>query len=94
MIPGDPQGAQSSLTDISTKPYITEKRSIGDSYWTNLFERPYTAESMEYHGYLDITYTDLLVASTWMYAIIYLEDKPPESSPRAECWKRLLRGAD
>lgn len=80
MIPDEPQGAQSSLTDISTAPLAEEGVSIGDSYLTNLYERPFTTEQMEYRGYLDIVYTSLIVDSTWIYAIIYLEEELPETA--------------
>jgi hypothetical protein len=78
--PNDPKGALSSVTDISTAELADEKNSIGDNFVVNLFERPYTAGDMEYHGYVDIVYSNLIVAPDWIYTVIFLEEDLPDGT--------------
>ena len=42
------------MTDVLTTSLADERRANGDSYTRNIYERPYTAEDMDYIDYLDI----------------------------------------
>jgi hypothetical protein len=80
--PGNPGSISSFMTDRSTLALASEGRAVADSFDQLLFERPFSAQVMDYKGYLDITRGELSASSPWFYAIIYLEESPPaESEP-------------
>ncbi len=76
-IPGSPGGVNSFMTDRSSAALAAERRSIGDNFDINLFERPFTATTMDYQGYLDINRAELSAASPWLYVTLFLEQAPP-----------------
>ncbi|MFO8036626.1 MAG: hypothetical protein R6U57_08405 [Anaerolineales bacterium] len=82
MVPQDPGNMKirSHLTDVSSIHYAAEGFTYGDQYPINRFERPFTAETMEYVGYLDIVLTNLKTSSPWVYFILHLEEDLPESA--------------
>ncbi|MGB9641267.1 MAG: hypothetical protein ACPL4H_10165, partial [Anaerolineales bacterium] len=41
MRPGDPPTTSNAITDLSSKAYAAERRSIGDNFSKNLYERPF-----------------------------------------------------
>jgi len=78
MRPGEPlETINSHVTDPSSLGYAAEGHTYGDQYLINRYERPFTAESMEYKGYLDILLTDLKYNSPWVYFIIKLQEDLP-----------------
>lgn len=68
------------VSDVSSAALAPEKRAIGDSLATNLLERPFTANEMEYRPYLDLTRVDIGEGGEWLYVTLYLEGTPPEDS--------------
>lgn len=79
MVPGEPgEKISSHLTDVSSIHYAAEGYTYGDQYLINRFERPFTAESMEYVSYLDIILTNLKYYSPWVYFILRMEGDLPE----------------
>lgn len=83
MIPGGPGSVSSFVTDRSTKPLAGERRALADNFDVLLFERPFTAEVMDYRAYLDITRAELSSSGAWFYVTIYLEQSAPaEVTPR------------
>ena len=67
------------VTDFNSIDYGEEGYTYGDVYYLNRFERPFTAQSMEYRGYLDITLVNWKVNSPWIFGIVYLAEELPES---------------
>jgi hypothetical protein len=81
--PSNPGSVNSFVTDRSSKPLASERRAIGDNFDVLLFERPFTAGSMDYLGYLDITRGELSASGPWFYVTLSLEGAPPmEQAPR------------
>jgi hypothetical protein len=77
--PGAPPPHLSFLTDRSSAPLASEGRAIGDYFAGNLFERPFTADDLEYRGYIDIAPgAELSLEPPWVYFTIYLEEVPPD----------------
>ncbi|MBN2085429.1 MAG: hypothetical protein JW748_09405 [Anaerolineales bacterium] len=83
-IPGEPGSALYYVGDYSSKASAVYKAaSGGDYYLTNLFERPFTAEAMDYLPEIDILRADIAKDGTWLYATIRLEEAPAAG---AEAW--------
>ncbi len=76
--PSQPGAYTSKLSDRSSAPLADENRAIGDSFNRNIFERPFTAETMEYQAYIDIAPgAELSLDPPWVYISIFLEEPPP-----------------
>ncbi|UCF61538.1 MAG: hypothetical protein JSV37_02330 [Anaerolineaceae bacterium] len=80
MRPGDPVALLSELTDLTSQPLADEHRAIGDSFTLNLYERPFTAGTMDYLPHLDIVYAELGLSAPWIYVVIHLEEAPPHDA--------------
>ncbi len=78
--PGDVPTTSNSVTDLSSKAYALERRSIGDNFTKNLYERPFTSQVMDYQPYLDITKSSLAYAAPWYYMTILVEGEIPADS--------------
>lgn len=76
--PSEPTFIKSFVIDRSTKSLASERRANADNFAIGLFERPYTAEVMDYRDYLDITRGELSLDLPWLYVTIYLEGTPPD----------------
>ncbi|MBN1439323.1 MAG: hypothetical protein JW929_07945 [Anaerolineales bacterium] len=87
--PQNPSGTTRYITDFDTKPYAPQKKAIGgDEYHNNRWERPFTAEEMEYLSDVDLKRVDLKIASPWVYVTFeFLE-------PRAEGIRQTMYGAE
>jgi len=81
VFPANPGGTTSFMTDRSSAALAGERRSIGDNLDTNLLERPFTANVMDYRGYLDINRGELSIGAPWIYVTFYLEQAPPAGTP-------------
>jgi hypothetical protein len=75
--PGSPGSTKAYVTDRSSASFAAEKRTIGDNFNSNLLERPFTSQEMNYLPYLDITRGEVSTVSPWMYFTIFLEEGPP-----------------
>jgi hypothetical protein len=78
--PGEPGGADGWATDRSSLAYAEERRSIAEDFRRNLFERPFTAEVMDYDPSIDIVQVSLDLSNPWVYVTLALEGPPPEGS--------------
>jgi len=61
LIPGDPLGLHTYISDMVSVDLAKDKTAVGDNYAWNRLERPFTSERMEYRGYLDIYQVNLKV---------------------------------
>jgi hypothetical protein len=77
--PGEPERIRTWISDISSEPFASENRTIGDSLNVNLLERPFTAEEMAYQPYLDIIKTELGPGGEWLYMVVILEGELPDA---------------
>jgi hypothetical protein len=78
MLPGAPSNRHTFVTDLITVDHAKDKTALDDNYAWSRFERPYTAEKMEYRDYLDIYRVDLQVTDPWVYFTFVLIGKLPE----------------
>ena len=70
----------STMTDVLTTSLADERRANGDSYTRNIYERPYTAEDMDYIDYLDIgRVISIGISGEWVFVSIPLAGVPPAS---------------
>jgi hypothetical protein len=71
-------GTTRYITDFDTEPYAPQKKAIsGDEYSNNRWERPFTAETMEYLPDVDLIRVEMKIASPWVY--ITFEYKKPRA---------------
>lgn len=79
--PEDPPPYTSSMSDRSSTLLAEQRRTIGDHFYYNLYERPFTADDMTYVAYLDISPgAELSLASRWVYVSIFLVERPPANA--------------
>ena len=67
------------LTDFNSIETGEEGFTYGDQYKANIYERPFTAENMEYRGTIDIIRAELKAGETWINVTIFLAEDLPES---------------
>ena len=67
------------LTDFNSIDDGAEGITYGDQYKQNIYERPFTAESMEYRGAIDITRAELKSGESWVTVSIYLAVDLPDN---------------
>jgi hypothetical protein len=66
--PPGASGTTRYVTDIETKPYAPQKKAIGgDDYNNNRYERPFTAETMDYLSDVDLTRVEMKISAPWVY---------------------------
>ncbi len=78
--PGEPAAANTWVTDTSTKALADARESGADLFHTNLFERPFTSQVMDYQAYIDLTRVNLNFSTPWVYVTFNLEGSPPSDS--------------
>ena len=83
ILPSSPGSVSSFMTDRSSASLASERRANADIFDTNLLERPFTTQVMDYQEYLDITRTELSMGPPWVYVTIFLEGLPPAGSEAA-----------
>jgi hypothetical protein len=79
-VPSSPAGADSWMTDRSSRSYASQRTTVADNFDFNLLERPFTSQDMDYQAYLDITRAEWSAVSPWVYVTIFLEEAPPTPS--------------
>ena len=79
--PVNPSGTNSFMTDRSSAALALERHAIGDNLDIGLLERPFTANVMDYQGYLDVNRGELSKPSPWVYVTLFLEQTPPAGAP-------------
>jgi hypothetical protein len=74
-----PGGSLSEITDRNSSAFATQKRTNGgDSFVSNLYERPFNANTMDtYFPDLDITRARLFQDGQWTYVSIYVVGPNP-----------------
>jgi hypothetical protein len=80
-IPGNPDGYDRFLTDLSSSAFADEARTIGDDFQRNRYERPFQSDAMAYEPHLDIVRAELKASGPWIYVTIFLQSAPPPGSP-------------
>jgi hypothetical protein len=67
--PPGTSGTTRYITDPITKDYAPQKRVPGgsDVYQSNRYERPYTAEAMDYLPDVDLTRVEMRITPPWVY---------------------------
>jgi hypothetical protein len=78
--PGDPPEAPLFLIDVDSSRFASEHRATGgDNFSRNRFERPFTANEMDYRPDLDIVYAGVSAEGDWLYFAIQVEgsEGPP-----------------
>ncbi len=78
--PGEPGNPNTWVTDNSTKSKAASKSTGADLFNTNILERPFTSEVMDYQAHLDLARVNLSASSPWIYITFVLEGAPPEDS--------------
>jgi len=78
--PGEPAEANSWVSDTSTKSLADARESGADLFHTNLFERPFTSQVMDYQAHIDLTRVNLNISAPWAYITFLLEGSPPSDS--------------
>jgi hypothetical protein len=78
--PSSPAGADSWMTDRSSRDFASQRTTVADNFDFNLLERPFTSQEMDYQAYLDITRAEWSAVSPWVYVTIFLEEAPPDPS--------------
>ena len=75
MMPGSfPSGRQSGVTDADSSAGAAQRRALaGEDFSRNLFERPFTSETMVYRPDLDIVLTTLNRTSDFIYVEIQVK---------------------
>jgi hypothetical protein len=83
-------GATRYILDPITRDYAPQKKSPSgsDEYQNNRFERPYTAETMDYLPDVDLIRVDLRIAPPWIYVTFVT------AGPRPEGIGRTMYGAE
>lgn len=80
MMPGAfPAGRQSGVTDADSSAGAAQGRALaGEDFSSNLYERPFTSETMVYRPDLDIVLTTLNRASDFIYVEIEVQGQHPD----------------
>ncbi len=65
------------VTDFNSIDYAEDGYTYGDLYYLNRYERPFTANQMEYRGDLDLTLVNWKVNSPWIFSIFIMAEELP-----------------
>ena len=78
MRPESPGGAEGFIIDTNSQKTGAQGRAPGgESYQINRFERPFTAQSMQYLGHLDVGRAEIDRSGAWFYVTLFLQGVPP-----------------
>jgi hypothetical protein len=88
--PPGTSGTTRYITDPETRDYAPQKKSPGgsDFYQNNRYERPYTAETMEYLPDVDLTRVEMRITPPWVFITFFI------SGARAEGIGKTMYGAE
>lgn len=77
LTPREPFGPASFMTDPSSAALADEKRTIGDHFEGNLFERPHSVKALAYKPFIDINPgAEISLDPPWIYFTIDLVEAP------------------
>jgi hypothetical protein len=90
MTPPGSAGTTRYITDPESRDYAPQKKapSGSDIFAGNRYERPFTAEAMEYLSDVDLKRVEMRIAAPWVYVTFEF------SSPRAEGIGQTVYGAE
>jgi hypothetical protein len=73
-------GTTRYITDPLTRDYAPQKKSPSgsDVYQNNRYERPYTAETMDYLPDVDLTRVEMRIAPPWVYLTFFIAGQRPD----------------
>jgi hypothetical protein len=77
-IPDEPSSNPAWFQDSSSLVYADQGQATADNYLNMPLERPFTAHSMEYVGYVDITRVEISSEKVFVYISIGVEETPPQ----------------
>ena len=66
--------------DASSRVYANEGEATADDFLHLLLERPFTAQSMDYAGHVDINRIEISDSKDFVYVSIFVEETPPEDA--------------
>ncbi|HEX9681058.1 MAG TPA: hypothetical protein VGA32_06360, partial [Anaerolineales bacterium] len=75
--PDSPGAVAGFVIDSSSSPLASQRRAIADSFNTNVLERPFTSQAMDYQPYLDLTRAEWSASGAWYYVTLEIEELPP-----------------
>src|SRR3990172_2080942 len=79
--PGTPGGADRYMEDFDSSSTAAEHRTGGgDDYQVNKFERPFTAQQMDYLATIDLKRGEADADPTWYYFSLFLKGEADTSS--------------
>jgi hypothetical protein len=78
--PPDAGGVTRYIIDAMTRDYAPQQKvaSGSDDHLHNRYERPYTAETMDYLSDVDLTQVDLSISPPWVYLTFHIAQPRPE----------------
>jgi hypothetical protein len=82
--PPGANGITRYITDPLTRDYAPQKKSPSgsDEYRFNRYERPYTAEAMDYLPDVDLTRLEMKIAPPWVFVTFFIAGTRPEGIGR------------
>lgn len=75
--PDSPGAVAGFVIDSSSSLLADQRRAIADSFLTNVLERPFTSQAMDYQPYLDLTRAEWSASGPWYYVTLEIEELPP-----------------
>ena len=78
--PAEPPEGMLHITDRSSASSAESRTTGGETWSQNIYERPFTAEVMDYRPDLDLIQADLIRGAPWLYVTVWLEGEPPADS--------------
>ncbi|MGH2626969.1 MAG: hypothetical protein ACRDHY_10005, partial [Anaerolineales bacterium] len=81
--PDSPGAAAGFVVDSSSSQLAAQRRAIADSFNTNVLERPFSSQAMDYQPYLDLTRAEWSASGAWYYVILEIEELPPAEADAA-----------
>ena len=78
--PEEPPLSQLRIIDRSSAASAEDRTTGGESWNLDIYERPFTAEAMDYRPDLDLIQADLIRGAPWLYVTVWLEGEPPADS--------------
>lgn len=79
--PGEPGKSVVTLFDANSSKTADKKyTTVGENYLGGLFERPFSAEKMEYRADLDIQKAEIFSDTSYYYVTILLNNYDPQNS--------------
>ena len=79
-IPDEPGKNPNWFVDASSLVFAIEGQATADDFLNMPLERPFTAESMDYAGYVDIIRAEISDTRTFTYVTVIVQETPPQDT--------------